>query len=319
MVPCIRSRSWMMALALCAAAPAAARAEPPVEAPLEAQAEDLFRQARDAMENRQYAKALDLLRESHAAAPGRGKLLNMAICEEELGRFASAWRHVREVLDQLPPGDERRPIAERRLAALAPRIPHVRIEVSLGAPPGLRVALDGEPAAQGKDLPVDPGKHTVTATAADGSVRDFVVTAEEGKRTTARVTAGAAAVAGDGVPSAEDASGVLSGRKVAGIAFGAAGLVGIAVSGALGLDALSKKDRSDVTCGEDGCDAAGYVTRRASIASARAATGTFVAGVAAAAGGAILFATTPRSEPKGAGVALRVIVSGTGAALVGTW
>ena len=55
--------------------------------------------------------------------PAPGTLLNLADCEEHLGRVASAEAHFVAVAAALPATDERRSVAQDRAAALAPRVP----------------------------------------------------------------------------------------------------------------------------------------------------------------------------------------------------
>ena len=62
------------------------------------------------------------LAESERIDPSNGTLLNLVLCEERLGKVASAWLHTKELLERLPANDARRPIAERRFAALSARL-----------------------------------------------------------------------------------------------------------------------------------------------------------------------------------------------------
>src|SRR6185369_13126725 len=103
-----------LVLALALAAPAPALAQPDKHT----QAEEQFHKAREAQTKGDYKKALELLRASQALEPGRGKLVNIAICEMELGLLGASVRHFEEVLPQLPAGDERLPIVQKQLAQL---------------------------------------------------------------------------------------------------------------------------------------------------------------------------------------------------------
>src|SRR5262245_36047501 len=101
----MRIGTCLIALSLLLAAPIQAFAQAPP--PSGFNADEAFRKGREYMKEGNYRMALPLLRESHRADPGRGKLTNIAICEARLGLVGSATRHIRELLQQLPPGDER--------------------------------------------------------------------------------------------------------------------------------------------------------------------------------------------------------------------
>jgi serine/threonine-protein kinase len=85
--------------------------------------------------------------------------------------------------------------------------------------------------------------------------------------------------------------------RVGGVVAAAAGLVGIGVGSAFGVTAISKKNQSSNDCGAaigradpDACTAAGAQLRRDGLSAATVATGAFVAGAIAFAGGVTLFA-----------------------------
>lgn len=148
-------------------------------------ADDTFQEGRDAMEKGDFRKALEVLWTSHELDPKRGKLLNIAVCEEHLGKVASALAHIQEVDPQIPTDDPRRPTVDTYLAKLPARIPYLRIDLAPGAPPDASVTLDGEPVAKSKwgtDMPLDPGKYVVLVAAPGRPERRYEVTLEEGKR-----------------------------------------------------------------------------------------------------------------------------------------
>jgi hypothetical protein len=141
----MRHRIWFLtvALALALAAPAGALAQSTDD---HARADEQFHQAREALTQGNDELALRLFRASQEIEPGRGKLLNIALCEEKLGLLAEATVHFEALLPQLTPGDERRAIVQQHLADLRPRVPHVAVKVPAAAPPA--AALAPKPAAR---------------------------------------------------------------------------------------------------------------------------------------------------------------------------
>src|SRR4051812_8453221 len=99
----MRPRTLAFVLGLSTATPASALSQP---ADARATAEDQFRRGRELMNKGDCKRALELFRASQSAEPGRGKLANIALCEEKLGLLVPALRHFQEVLPQLT-GDER--------------------------------------------------------------------------------------------------------------------------------------------------------------------------------------------------------------------
>ncbi|WP_437507174.1 tetratricopeptide repeat protein [Sorangium sp. So ce1099] len=136
-----------------------------------AQAKALFEQGRAASEAGDCTSAIPLFRQSQATFPARGTLYNLALCEAELGRVASASQHFTELLTQLPAGDPRLPIARKHIADLDSRLPKLVIEFKQGEPVPSEVLLDQTPlpqASRGGELPVDPGDHVIVARWDDG-------------------------------------------------------------------------------------------------------------------------------------------------------
>src|SRR5580704_6931738 len=76
-----------------------------------AAAEVLFRQAREKIVAGDYGGACPLFKESLRLDPAPGTLLNLAECEERIGRLASAWEHFERLERGLPGTDERFAIA----------------------------------------------------------------------------------------------------------------------------------------------------------------------------------------------------------------
>jgi hypothetical protein len=156
-----------------------------------ARGDEQFRRGREAMSQGDCRTALQLFRKSQALEPGRGKLLNMALCEEQVGLFAQAWKHLLEAQPQFPEEDERASIVKQHLDTVSPQVPHLEIHLALGAPRGTTVTLDGDPvppSSFGTGLAIDPGKHVVAAIAAGASEGTYEIIIARSAHRTLEVT-----------------------------------------------------------------------------------------------------------------------------------
>jgi hypothetical protein len=148
------------------AAGASASAQTPSDQLL---AQSLFDQARELIAQGRYAEACPKLAESQRLDPGGGTLLNLAICHEKENKLATAYTELNAALSQaLKDGrKDREDIAREHIAAVAPRVPKVRVHVDREVD-GIEVLLDGSAIRKPAwDVPtgVDPGTHVVEASA----------------------------------------------------------------------------------------------------------------------------------------------------------
>jgi len=173
---------------------AAARAEPGKSDP--AAAEALFKAGRDLVKKGDYAAGCPKFEAALELNPSAGTMLNIAKCHEHDGRLATAWEdyHRAQTLNRETAGAARKreldDIANQGIKDLEPRLPRLRVVVT--APPaGIQVSRDGKDlpsAAWGEALPVDPGKHEVSARAPGRKPRTASVTLEEGKTSTVEIS-----------------------------------------------------------------------------------------------------------------------------------
>lgn len=121
-----------------------------------------------------------------------GTMLNLAQCHEMTGEVATAVRLYEEARDRAHDQDlkEHAEAAERKLALLAPRVPHVRIVLPPNAP-GATVILDQLVLGptQLADVIADPGTRTITVTAPDKLPYETKVTLAEGEHRTITIPA----------------------------------------------------------------------------------------------------------------------------------
>jgi hypothetical protein len=229
-------------------------------------ADYLFREARKAARAGDYAKACPLFADSLKADGGTGVLMNLADCEEHLGKVASAWEHWREALDSLQgKSDKRAALARRKIAALDKRLPRLTLRLDAGAPSESRVERDGVElgaSALGLPVPVDPGSHTIVVRAPKHENRTFTVAIREAQLVEQNVGAGAAQpekpVAGGAIGDPGGRTGTADppartggGTKPIAYALLGIGVVGIGVGAVAGIVALDKKSTVQQHCQSD--------------------------------------------------------------------
>ncbi|AGP39783.1 tetratricopeptide repeat protein [Sorangium cellulosum] len=317
----------LLSFALVCAMSRAAAAQPTSSRAADAQA--LFEQGRAALEARDCVRAIPLFRKSQELYPARGTLFNLAQCEAELGRFASATQHYKELLTQLTPGDPRLPITQQRIADLEPRLPKLVVQVAGGAPAPSEVLLDQAAMPQaslGSELPVDPGDHVLVARWADGRQAEARVSVDEGARKDVRLEPPPVAAAPppavrvsdaprapspppDAPPPASSARRTLA-FVVGGV--GVAALGGSLITGGLAIGAkgdLEKECPDPSQCSDEGMSLS---SRGQTLTTTSTVLGAI--GLAGLGAGLVLFLTTPE---QGTSVALTpAILPGGGGALL---
>ena len=144
-----------------------------------ATAEALFQEGRALMIAGRAREACQKFSESNRLDPATGTLLNLAVCNETVGRTATAWSQFRaaEVASVADHRDDRVGLAREHLASLLPKLSVITVQVSDAQRiPGLKLSLDG--VVWGEPLwnvptPIDPGEHTVVAEAPGRVARSY--------------------------------------------------------------------------------------------------------------------------------------------------
>ncbi len=253
-------------------------------------AEALFQAGQKAMDGGNYAEACARFGESMRLEPAAGTLLNLAECNEKQGKVASAWGHLRHALDLLPPADERRAYAEKKVKDLEPRLPRVSIRVMPALPPGAQVSRDGEDvgsAALGLLIPVDPGTHEITLVSGERRSATSIQVAASESRVVVLEAMGSA-------PGEAHSAGSrsLPGKKR--FAFGAAGgvIAGLTLGIASGLAAANRNDVMNAHCtSARACDALGVDAGTQGQTFATVSTVSFIAAGVLLLGAGYLFYT----------------------------
>jgi hypothetical protein len=318
-------------------APARARAQ---SAEDKASAEAAFEDGKRLMNAHAYAEACPKFAESNRRDPGLGTMLGLADCYEKNGQTASAWAEFREAASTAArKSDKREALARDNAARLEPLLSKILIRVPHEADVrGLVVRRDGVEIGRAlweDPVPVDPGVHSISATApaskewqttVDAAIGPGVQTVTVPRLEPAPVVEPVAGGAATTLPREGDQGDPGRTQKIAGAVAGGAGVVAVVVGSVLGLAAKSKLDQSnaDGHCDTtDACDPQGSSLRKSAEGLALGSTIGFIAGGVLVAGGAVLWFTAPRSEtsPSPAAQSARVgLAPGLGGlSVVGRW
>jgi len=132
-------------------------------------AQSLFDEGRKLMAEKKFTEACPRLERSYKLDPAAGTLLNLAVCHESVGKTATAWNEFRDSLAtaRRENRDDRVKFAQQHIDALKGRLSTLTVKQA-AQEPGLAWKLDNASVgteALGIALPIDPGTHTVEATA----------------------------------------------------------------------------------------------------------------------------------------------------------
>jgi hypothetical protein len=320
------AHSLWLATAL-AAVPAVARAQ---GQGTDVAATALFDDGRKLMAQHNYAAACPKLAESQRLAPSGGTLINLADCYEHNGQTASAWVAWKDVAARANAAGkadaEKQALA--RASALEPSLAKLSITVDAASDvAGLEVKRDGVPVGHAEfatPIPVDPGPHTVEATApgkqpftasvdvaakqASASLVVKLVDAPQAAPTPpAPAPQPSAAQPPATQPPApapqsapESAPSSWTTQKTLAVVAGGVGVAGLAVGSVFGLIAKSKNDealqpqncRTSTLCNQNGLNLTSDAKSAANLS-----TISFIAGGVLLAGGVVLWVTAPSGAP----------------------
>jgi len=288
-----------------------------------AAAQALFDEGRSLVAHQQFAEACPKFAESQRLDPGIGTELWLADCYENNGQVASAWASFKEAAAAAALShDKREAVARDRAVALEAKIPRLMVVVSdAAASQGLEVRRDGlimASTAWGFALPVDPGAHTVAASAV-GRVPWSTTVQVAARADTLQVTIPAledvpppaVAVQDTGAPRPDaveasppekapthDSTGDAGNtQRLSAALLAGAGLLGIGVGTFFAFDAKSTYDASNQEgrcLANNQCYASGLQDRSQANQEALAATLAIGIGAAAVVSGGALYLFAPR-------------------------
>jgi hypothetical protein len=287
-------------------------------------AQSLYDQGRKLAAQNNYAEACPKLEESQRLEPTAVAQFWLADCYEHVGRTASAWSSFLNLAATArrnggPKAEEREKVAKERANAIAPKLTQLAISVPDAVKvPGLVIKRDGESVHSGQwgsPVPVDPGNHTIEASApgkqtwtktqdVEGVGQIVTIQVDPLGDTPAQVTAPAPGGAPSPVPNAPPKTEPArsSPLKTAGLVVGAVGIAGLGVGAVFGVLAMSKNSNAnDSHCGAafggtNNCDSTGLSLRSDAVKFGNVSTVSFIAGGVLAAGGACLWIFAPSTS-----------------------
>lgn len=314
----------------------------PSEGEKKATAQALFDEARTLTGAGNWADACPKLAESLRLDGSMGTRFYLAECFEHTGKPASAWTYYLEVADGAKAAGlkDREKFATDRAEALKPRLPRLSVKV-LGAArvvPGLEIKRNGVvvgDAQWGVAIPVDLGKHAITASAPGKQAwSSNVEVKQEGQIVEIEIPALSSAAPPPPPPSIVEPlkplpppppppppSHAASTQRIAGFVVGGLGVVGLGASFGLGGVAIAKKNESNGAGGgcnaeTDTCSVAGMALRSEGLGLATGSSVAFFVGLAAVGTGIALVVTAPSSKQP---TVPSVAVGPTGASLTWRW
>lgn len=264
-----------------------------------AAAEALFVDAKKLLAEGHLVEACAKFEESLHMEEGIGTLYNLADCHERIGKTASAWGEFTSAAAMARAQGQaaREQAAHQRAAALEPRLS--KIVVRVGAPrPGLVVKRDETvvgPGQYGTPIPIDPGEHTISASA------------PRKKPWSAKIQVAGTTPSTIDVPGLEDApeAAALAGQpstegrtqRIAGVTVASVGVVGLIVGAVFGAISMSHKSEAEPYCnGNDCTDQQGVDAKHSAVVAGNISTVSFVVGGLLVAGGAVLWFTAPKAR-----------------------
>jgi hypothetical protein len=220
-----------------------------------------------------------------------GTILNVALCDENAGRTASAYKLFREAEDRAREQnlEEHRKAAEEHKDKLSPLVPHISISFAEQARDE-KLVIDDQivESSAANDVEIDPGTRTIVVTAPGRVAYKTTVTIKSGEHQAVEIPKLGTPVSG--------------GRKSVGKVLTYSG-AGVVVAGiAVGFYARHKYNSqfpdhcSNQSSDHPMCDPTGYAATQSAKTLGWVGTGVGAAGLVTAGIGAFLWFTSPQTE-----------------------
>lgn len=224
-----------------------------------------------------------------------GTLMNVALCDEKLGRIASALAKFTEARDRAKEQELEAHFdaAEQHIAALAPRLPHLIVTFATPPVPGTKIVIHDRviPQAALANLPIDPGEHVVVVSAPGYLPHQTTVTVAEAERRQVTIPALARSVT------------VNSSQRTIGKITAATGIAAVGTGIALIVIARGRYDAQftsgecrELASGTLQCDPDGYGATNSALTLGRVGIVIGGVGIAAVAAGTYLWLRGPKGS-----------------------
>jgi hypothetical protein len=243
--------------------------------------------------------------------PAVGTLLNLGDCNERRGRVASAWGNYRaaQSLALTRNDPNRADFAKKKADAIQPKLSTLTVAVQQPEP-GLKVLRDGnlvDDGAWGTAIPVDPGPHTIEASAPGKKSVTLKVTVPEGSPSAntvkvdplvAETTAGPSSTASPPKENIVKREPFFSAGRIVGFTGIGLGAAAVGVGSVFAIQAKSAWNDVGAHCDSAAaCDPAGLKINRDARDKGDVATVLIVAGLVVAAAGAACLLFWPKPAP----------------------
>lgn len=266
-----------------------------------AAAETLFQAGKGLMAQSKFDEACPKFAESYRLNPLPGTSLNLANCYKQSGKTASAWAQFREASFQARKNNQadREAAATQEAASLEPNLS--KLQINAEQTPGLVIRRDNQEVgagALGTAVPVDPGPHTIEATAPGYSVwsTSIVVGKVKDSKT---ITIPLLLKNSDGEKVGGASTGPNKSLRTASYVVGGVGVAGLVVGGIFGGLAASGKSKLNAECPKNACRTSAAVDDLASTkGKATISTIGIAVGGAALATGVVLFIVSGKGESR---------------------
>jgi len=282
-----------------------ARSEPPPP-----EAARLFQEGRAALGKGDYELASSYFARSYRLEATLGTLLNLAVCEDKLGKLSAALAHLQRARDTAAPSDRRRPLIEERIAQLEARLPRLTVRPSSSIDASVTISLDERPLAAselGTMIRIAPGTHVLDCAGPHGESCTNVFSVSEGEDAVQIVKVTRRSIPVPGAPVSEvvplrlppdtHASPSRSAdRNAVAYVTGGIGLATVVVGLIAGAAVVRQMNIVDQRCDERGCDPEGLAAAQTGRTLSTVSTVTTAIGLAGLGVSAYLLLSAPASQ-----------------------
>jgi hypothetical protein len=271
-----------------------------------ATAKTLFEQGQKQLEDKNYEAACASFKASNDAVARVGTLLNLGDCYEKAGKLASAWGAYFDAisLGRRQGHPEYEEFAQKKKEELEPKLSKLTIVVPADIKvDGMKITRDNvavEAAAWGVPIAVDPGKHAIDVTAPHKLPFHGEATVDDDHKLVT-VTVEKLADAPVAWPHSNEPQVIervvhvpsaWTPLRITGVIAGSAGVVAVAIGSILGFvsnDKYQNALKNDCGGNPNNCSPQGVANGASAHDLAAVATGLFIGGLVAVAGGVTLF------------------------------